>query len=884
MTIIRSVLTLFLACLLTSATWAQAPANAPQSLGIDPAWAASFHWRSVGPAVAGGRILRIVVVESDPRIWYVSTASGGVWKTMNNGVTFAPLFQQETSISIGDIAIAQSNPDVVWVGTGENNPRNSVSWGDGVYKSTDGGETWTNMGLGDSFQIGRIAVHPSDPNVVYVGALGRLWGPNEERGVFKTTDGGQTWERVLFVSADTGIIELQMNPDNPDELLAAAYQRRRDAFEGGEPAISSGPESGIYKTADGGQNWTRVGDGLPEGDMGRTGISYYRSDPNIVYLQTGGARIEDDSNGIYRSEDGGDSWTKVSDVAVRPMYYSQIRVDPSDDQRIYTLATRAHRSSDGGTTMTQDLAQGVHEDSHELWIDPDNGAHMILGNDGGLFRSYDYGDNWDFLGTLPVAQSYSVCLSPERLYSLYTGLQDNGNWGTPSAKRGNRGPGNVDWLMISGADGFVCAVDQDDSSTLYYETQNGNMRRVDLTTGQTVNIRPQVEGESWSWESPIYLSPHDQNIFFTAGKSVFRSLTRGEDPHAISGNLAITERGTGTAVAQSPMNPQVLYAGYTDGGLWVTRDGGADWTRIDEHVGLPGLRYVDSIEPSRFAEGRVYVAFDGHRSNDDAPHAYVSEDFGTTWRSLNDTLPTVGSTRALREDIYSENLLYGGTEFGMFASVDRGRTWTRINGDLPTNSVQEVAIHPTAGEIAIATHGRGVWILDVTHLRQMTDPAVHGTHLFEPAPAVRWGARRIRRGDLYGGDRFYAENHPGGAVIYYGLADDAQEVTLAIRNQAGEVLREVPATDLGENATSAGLHRVIWDLRRDLTEEERAAAEERGRGRGGRGGGRGGGGRGGRGGGPALPMVGPGAYVVALSVDGEVMLQRLSVVPDPGDR
>jgi hypothetical protein len=330
------------------------------------------------------------------------------------------------------------------------------------------------------------------------------------------------------------------------------------------------------------------------------------------------------------------------------------------------------------------------------------------------------------------------------------------------------------------------------------------------------------------------------------------------------------------------MNPQVLYAGYSDGGLWVTRDGGTDWTRIDERVGLPGPRYVDSIEPSRFAEGRVYVAFDGHRSNDDAPHAYVSEDFGTTWRSLNDTLPQVGSTRALREDIYSENLLYGGTEFGMFASVDRGRTWTKINGDLPTNSVQEVAIHPTAGEIAIATHGRGVWILDVTHLRQMTDPAVHGTHLFEPAPAVLWGARRIRRGDLYGGDRFYAENHPGGAAIYYGLAEDAEAVTLAIRNQAGEVLREVPAAAMGDDATSAGLHRVIWDLRRDLNEEERAAAEERAQGRGG---GRGGGGRGGgRGGGPPLPTVEPGAYVVALSVDDEVMIQRLSVVPDPGNR
>ncbi len=860
-------------------TWLALPASAlgqagggAHDLTMDSKWASSFHWRSVGPAAAGGRILRIVVVESDPKVWYVSTASGGVWKTNNNGVTFQALFQHEKTISLGDLALSQSNPDILWAGTGEHNPRNSVSWGDGVYKSVDGGETWTNMGLRESFQIGRIAIHPDDPNIVYVGALGRLWGPNEERGVFKTTDGGETWEKVLFISEDTGIIELQMNPSNPDELLVASYQRRRDAFEGGEPPISSGPESGIYKTVDGGQNWTEVTEGLPPGDMGRTGIDYYRGDPNIVYLQTGGARIEDGSNGIYRSEDGGDSWTKVSEVAVRPMYYSQIRVDPSDDQRIYTLATRSHRSTDGGATMTQDLATGVHEDSHELWIDPNDGAHMILGNDGGLFHSYDHGDHWDFLGNLPIAQSYSVCLSPERLYWVYTGLQDNGNWGAPNSKRGNRGPGNLDWLMISGADGFVCSIDQNDPATLYYETQGTSLRRVDLNTGQTVSLRPQAEEERWSWEGPVYLSPHDQTIFFTAGKRVYRSLNRGEDPHPISEDLSIVEEGSASVVAQSPMNPEVIYVGFTDGALWVTRDGGANWTRIDERVGLPGPRFVDSIDPSRFSEGRVYVAFDGHRSDDDAPYAYVSEDFGETWRSLNETLPEVGSTRALREDIHEENLIFGGTEFGMFASLDRGHSWTRINGEMPTNSVQEVAIHPTAGEIAIATHGRGVWILDVTHLRQMTDAAAHGTHLFDPAPAILWGPRGIRRGDLYGHDRFYGENHPNGAVVYFALAEDAREVSITISDDEGNVLREMSDSTLAADATNAGLHRVIWDLRRDLTEEEKAAAEEAEQG----------GGRGRRG--PSRPLVSPGAYQVVLSIEGEAMTRRLLVLPDPGNR
>ena len=843
----------------------------PQTLTMDSQWASTFHWRSVGPAAAGGRILRIAVVESDPKVWYVSTASGGVWKTTNNGVTFQGLFQHENTISIGDLAVSQSDPNILWVGTGEHNPRNSVSWGDGVYKSTDAGETWTNMGLGESFQIGRIAIHPDDPNTVYVGALGRLWGPNQERGVFKTTDGGETWEKVLFISEDTGIIELQMNPLNPDELLAAAYQRRRDAFEGGEPAISSGPWSGVYKTVDGGRSWSPIKKGLPPDDMGRTGIDYYRSDPNIVYLQTGGARIEDGSDGIYRSEDGGDSWTKVSDVAVRPMYYSQIRVDPSDDQRIYTMATRSHRSTDGGVTMTQDLATGVHEDSHELWIDPSDGAHMILGNDGGLFRSYDYGDNWDFLGNLPIAQSYSVCMSPERLYWVYTGLQDNGNWGAPSAKRGNRGAGNLDWLMISGADGFVCSVDQNDPATLYYETQGSSLRRLDLNTGQTVSIRPQGEDERWSWEGPVHLSPHDQTIFFTAGKRVYRSLNRGENPHPISPDLSSVEEGTASMVAQSPMNPEVIYVGYTDGALWVTRDGGGNWLRIDDNVGLPGPRFVDSIDPSRFSEGRVYVAFDGHRSNDDAPYAYVSENFGETWRSLNGTLPEEGSTRALREDIHEENLIYAGTEFGMFASLDRGHTWTKINSNVPTNSVQEVAIHPTAGEIAIATHGRGIWILDVTHLRQMTEAAAHTTHLFEPAPAILWGPREIRRGDLYGHDRFYAENHPSGAVVYYALEEGAEEVALTITDPEGNVLRSLPDSTMADIPTSPGLHRVIWDLRRDLNEEEQAAAEEARE-------------SGGRGRGSSRPMVGVGAYEVVLSVGGESIAKRLLVLPDPGNR
>ena len=876
---------------------AQDQAAAPTAVPLDSSFNEVLNWRNVGPAAAGGRILKFEVLESDPKVFYVQSASGGLWKTTNAGHTFRGLFQHENTISIGDVQLSQSNPDVLYVGTGEHNPRNSVSWGDGVYKSVDGGETWNHLGLENSFQIGRMAIHPTNPDILYVGALGRLWGPNEERGVFKTTDGGQTWEHVLYISEDTGIIELQMDPSDPDSLLAAAYQRRRGGFDDGEPMISSGPEGGIYKTTDGGRNWRRLSEGLPQGDMGRTGIDYYMSDPRIVYLQTGGSRVRDGSNGVYRSEDGGESWAKVNDLSNRPMYYSQIRVDPSDDQKVYTLATSSNYSVDGGQTFER-FGRGIHEDSHELWIDPMDGAHMRLGNDGGLFETYDYGNTFDFIGNLPIAQSYHVGVSPERLYWVYTGLQDNGNWGAPSAMRprgrNSNGPGNDDWLFISGADGFVCLVDPNDANTLYYETQGASMRRLNLATGETVSIRPQAQGQTWNWEGPMHLSPHNSHIFFTAGKSVFRSFNRGEDARAISEDLSITEKGAGSAVAQSPLDPDVIYAGYTDGAMYVTRDGGARWTRIDENVGLPGTRWVDSIEPSRYEAGRVYVAFDGHRSNDDAPHAYVSEDYGETWQSMNGTLPPIGSTRALREDIENPNLLYCGTEFAMFASVDRGQNWVKINSNLPTVAVHEVAIHPIAGEIAIATHGRGVWILDVAPLRQMTEDLAAGAHLFEPRETILWGRGGVGKSDLYGGDRWYGDNHETGAILYYYTPNGAGEVSLTVSDSSGALLRSLP---LGDDAGSPGLHRLVWDLSRDTPRQARGAAAQRGgRGQGGRGqrgqgqrgqrgqGRRGGGrGRGGRGGG-GRSRVGAGTYRLTLTVDGQQITQNLVVSPDPQGR
>lgn len=972
------------------------PAALPAVEGSLPAdWVKPLTWRNIGPANMGGRITAISVYEADPSIYYVATASGGLLKTTNNGVTFEHQFDREATVSIGDVCVAPSNKDIVWVGTGEGNPRNSVSYGDGVYKSTDGGKTWKNMGLKRTFQIGRIAIHPKNPDIVYVGALGRLYGPDPDRGLYKTTDGGASWEQIHFLDNNTGVIDLALHPTNPDTLLVAAWERKRDGFDsyhgpglpegydGYDPIQKWGPNAGIYKTTDGGKSFKKLTTGLPTSKIGRVGLDYYRKNPNVVFAivdcekigmgtapkkvvagtgylgvfgedaDGGGARltaiteggpaakaglmvgdvikglgkkkignyqefvadlrqlnagdkvalqllrgdkkqdlevtlgarpagtgfgpggvkpgrpfhayyggqkenVQDQQGpdsfeygGVYKSTDGGESWQRVNSLNPRPMYFSLIRVDPTDDNHVYVGGIAVHRSGDGGKTFKSDGGKGVHADHHALWINPRDGRHMLIGTDGGFYATYDRMNNWDHLNHLALGQFYHVAVCTKRPYWVYGGLQDNGTWGGPSMGfKGGVGPINEDWVSIFGGDGYVCRVDPTDPDLVYFEMQDGGMGRRHLRTGEFARIGP-VRGKDapvhrFNWNTPYILSHHNPKIFYAAGEYVFRSVSKGDHLKIISPEITLTKRGSGTAVSESPKNPDVLWAGTDDGALWVTRNGGKDWTNLTTKVGLKQPLWVATIEASRQVEGRAYVAFDGHRSDDDAPHLFVTEDYGATWKDITANLPPVGSTRCLREDVENPNLLYCGTEFGVYASVNRGGSWTKLNNNLPTVAVHEIAVHPTAGEIVAATHGRSLWILDVTALRQVTTEALQKkAFLYKPGTAVRWQTQpshgKTNR-------RFVGQNPPAGAQLYYSLTEKATKVVLQVVDIDGKTVATLPGS------TAAGLHKVSWNTLQGPV-----------------GGGKGGKGGGGKKGGQGLQgprAVPPGMCRVVLEVDG----------------
>jgi photosystem II stability/assembly factor-like uncharacterized protein len=1022
------------------------PNSAPPTSSAMPAdWVKAIQWRCIGPASMGGRITDISVFEADPTTYYVATASGGLLKTVNAGTTFEHQFDKETTVSIGAVCVAPSNRDIVWIGTGENNPRNSVSYGDGVYKSTDGGKTWKNMGLKETFQIGRIAVHPKNPDVVYVAALGRLWGPNPERGLYKTTDGGNTWERVLYVDDKTGCLEVKLHPSDPDTLLVAMWDRERDGFDSFrgtppppegydnyDPSRKWGPGAGIFKSTDGGKNFKKLTQGLPGGMLGRICVDYYRKNPNIIFAivdcdkigmgtapktgkgftglvtedgpdegalvttvlngspaEKGGLKADDlilkvddkkvehnadlsekladhkpdekvslgvrragkdlqiqltlvappkfgggkggfgggggvqsatakrpygflyggqkenvqrsqgaegqHYGGVYKSTDGGETWVRVNSVNPRPMYFSQIRVDPSDEKYVYVLGVKIYRSQNGGKTFRPDGARGVHDDAHALWINPKDGRHMVVGCDGGYYVTYDRMEHWDHLNNMALGQFYHVALDNRKPYRVFGGLQDNGTWGGPSHSLTGYGPINEDWMFVSGGDGFVCRVDPTDPDLVYFESQDGNLGRRNLRTGERKQIRPQGGGGGggkgmgegkgmgggkgkslyrFNWNTPFILSNHNPRIYYCAGNHVFRSVKQGDDLRVISPEITRTKRGTATALAESPRNPDVLYVGTDDGALWVSRDGGAKWTNISEKVKLPGPLWVATIEPSHHADGRCYVCFDAHRSNDDDPYVFVTEDYGETWTSVRANLPR-GSSRVLREDPESADLLFVGTEFSVWASFDRGKSWAKINNNLPTVAVHELAIHPTAGEMVAATHGRSLWVVDVNLLRQLKPYAFTAkSHLFTPAPAITWRSEPGRLSIYgHGSRRYFGENPTPGAQIYYSLTKKAEKGSLRVVDYAGQTVREL------EFKKEPGLHRVTWNLARAGA----GGGMKGGKGGGGFGGGFGGG-MGGKGkfaGGFGGPPVTPGTYRVVLNVDGEEVLVPIRVEADP---
>ncbi len=1181
-----------------------APITLPGTTKVEPAlpanWTDALRWRNIGPANMSGRITALAVYEKDPSTWWASSASGGLLKTTDNGITFEFQFDRQATVSIGDVQVAQNDPNIVWVGTGEANPRNSASWGDGVYKSTDGGKTWNNMGLNETKHIGRIAIDPTNPDIVYVGALGRLWGPNPERGLFKTTDGGKNWEKILFVDEDTGVIDVQMHPTDPNTLFVATYQRRRDGFDGNDPAVRYGAGAAIYRTKDGGKSFEKLTQGLPACKLGRIGLSIYRKDPNFVYaiIETerigqwpsdssyagirgenaeAGAklteitkdgpaaqaklevndiviRVDDETvgnytkliellrrkpagakakldiirkgesvvteielarrpevielekkkekaktpldpetfrdgspfaqslggqnpnmadeqgsegkefGGVYRSSDGGTTWERINSLNPRPMYYSQIRVDPSDNNQIWVLGTELYRSKDGGVTFTGDgHGEDVHVDHHALWIDPRDGRHVILGNDGGIYVTYSRGAAWDHHNHFAIGQFYHVGIASNRDYKVYGGLQDNGSWGGPAMVRNNPGPVNTDWMNVGGGDGFVCFVDPTDPDQLYTESQNGAMGRRNLRTGEQGFIRPRPpQGRTYrfNWKTPFILSHHNTEIFYAAGNHVFRSIKKGSDIREISPEITVDPQATGSALAESPLDERVLYVGTTDGQMWVTRDGGQSWINLwkepervatfDQNQGnrgrngpagqgsggfrsgrrggtgdssgrrtgnqeataatetpatpaeapassttpsaaannqapaatpedikkivanwagqfdspmmpaersrfrivintdsegklggtyrstqaegnlenikfdsaagsleadvatggaelklvaqlegdkftgemrvnnnafqvpftmqrttaeeatpdnpndgskalkdiLPKPMWISSLETSRAAAGRCYVTVDGHRSDVYVPIVLVTENYGRTWKSIRANLPdSAGSAWVLREDLFNADVLYLGTEMATWVSIDRGTSWTKMNSNLPTVAVHELAQHPSSGEIVAATHGRSLWIVDISALRQFTPAKVkEGNHLYKPNEVIRW--RRLPNAGSSGTRRFVGENPSADAQLHYSLGSDVQSAELEIRDISG---RRV-ALLAGSNR--AGLQKITWDLRRTAGATATSPGNSGGRFSGAR--------------------VASGTYQVSLVIDGTaVVSESLKISEDP---
>jgi photosystem II stability/assembly factor-like uncharacterized protein len=858
-----------------------------------------LHFRSIGPAVNSGRISDLAVYEANPSIYYVGSAHGGVWKTTSNGFLFTPLLQDKGLMSIGAVTVSQANPNLVWVGTGEANNRQSTSWGDGIYKSTDGGTTFQHMGLGSSKHINRIVIDPLNNDVVLVAAPGPLFGPGGERGVYKTTDGGRTWKQVLKGDDDTGANELVMSHTDPKILFASLYQRRRTAccMNGG------GPGSGIWKSTDGGDTWTKLAGGLPTGSLGRIALDVYRENSNIVYALIegggggglvaagGGGRggapgvtqagdtlagrgrgrggVDAGATGLYRSDDGGASWRKVTSVNPRPMYFSQVRIDPRNPERLFMGGTGLHMSIDGGRTFETNADQVIHSDHHAIWLDPNTPGHLMVGNDGGIAVSYDLARTWAFPPNLPVGLFYHVGYDMEIPFNVCGGMQDNYNWCGPSVSRHTHGIMNYDWIEIEGGDGFVVIPDLRDSRIVYSEAQDGNMIRRNKVTGEGKSIRPSAvnvtpapaRGETYrfNWDTPLMFSPHDPGTLLTAANKVFKSTDRGDSWTVISPDLTtnanrddivtmglknsettvsrndgVSAWPTITAMAESPKQAGLYYTGTDDGVVSVSRDGGKTWQNVTKNLpGFPtGHAYVSKVVPSRFDAGTVYITVDNHRLNDYEPHIWASSDFGASFRSINANLRGE-NVHTLTEDQKNPDVLYIGTESGIFLTLDRGKSWRRLKANFPNVRVDEITLHPRENAMIVASHGRNLWILD--HLEPIQEytaaqAAAADAKLFSVPTALEWKVMDNRNDEFWGHQYFVGENPPIEAVIQFHLKRPVNDLRLSFTDGSGKKVRDVvvPA-----NRNQAGIQTVCWDMRIEPNPADTGAAGGRGGGRGG---------------------------------------------------
>lgn len=835
---------------------AAAPAPKPAGPTVESARLTALKARSIGPAIMGGRVSEIALDPWKADTFYVGLATGGLWKTSNAGATFSPLFDKQAVSSIGAIAVAPSDPKVIWVGTGEANDRNSSGWGKGVYRSTDGGETWTQVGLAGSRVIARIVAHPKDADTAWVAVMGDLWTPGGERGLFKTTDGGKTWKAVLKAPAplDTrvGCGDLVLDPTAPDILYATLYARRRTpwSFTYGAAAADGRDVGGIFKSLDGGTTWRKLEKGLPA-QTGRIGLDVSRSQPStvmaVIQSDEGGTVGIDDllsrKGGVFRSEDGGETWIRTSAIDPRPFYFSQIRIDPVNPQRVYVLGYMLHVSDDGGRSFREDLFAKVHSDCHALAFPkadpprpeppapgeptrPPVTARLLLGTDGGIYQSYEAGANWIHLSRIPSGQYYRIAVDDSSPYRIAGGLQDNVNWVGPSRVWSKDGIQNSDWTNIQGGDGFYCVFDPEDRNAIYAESQEGWLHRFNLRTGERKVLRPNPsEGQPafrFHWNSPLIGSRHAKGTMYLAGNRVFRLTNRGEEWTAISPDLSTqdphktTAVGSGAenygvvyALAESPLKAGLLWAGTDDGKLWITEDDGAHWTDLSANLPAPAKgQWVSRIEPSAWDAKVAYLALDGHPVGIYAPMILRTSDAGRTWTSLAANLPSDVPVNVVREDPVNPALLYVGTESGLFASLDRGGYWVKLGG-LPTVAVDDIQIQPRERDLVIATHGRSLYVLDdITALQSLTPENVaKAIYLFPPRPAH--GAYLLPGWeDSAGKGTYRGENPPEGALITYWIRDlNDNAPTLVIIGQDGHPVAtfKLPGTP--------GLGRVNWNLR-----------------------------------------------------------------------
>ncbi len=894
----------------------------PAQAAIEAELLAGMKARAIGPAGMSGRVTAIDAVVSDPRIVYVGSASGGLWKSLNGGLTWEPVFDDQPVASVGAVAVFQPNPAIVWVGTGEGNPRNSASIGNGVYRSLDGGQRWVHLGLEATERIHRIVLHPSDPEVAWVAALGRAWADNPERGVFRTTDGGRTWRKVLYVDEKTGAAELVMDPSNPNHLLAAMWQYRRWPWF----FQSGGPGSGLYRSVDGGESWERLTaeDGLPEGELGRIGVSFCHRYPEIVY-----AIVEAERSALLKSEDGGRHWVEVNvaaDVSPRPFYYADIRVDPEWPQRVYNLWSLLSVSDDGGKSFRV-LApfRLVHPDYHAMWIHPQDPSYLIVGNDGGVAFSRDRGETWRFVENLPLAQFYHIAVDMDVPYHIYGGMQDNGSWRGPSAVWENFGIRNHHWEEVGFGDGFDTRPDPRDSLQGYSMSQEGYLRRWNLRTGERKDIRPPApEGVElrFNWNAALAVDPFEPETIYYGSQFVHRSTDRGDTWTIISPDLTtnnpdwqkqaesggLTPDVTGAenyttivAIAPSRLRRGLIWVGTDDGRIHLTRDGGATWTSLEDRLrGAPRGSWVPYIEPSPHDEATAFLVLDNHRRSDFEPYVYKTADFGRSWQRLaTDTIE--GYALAIVQDPGDPDLLFLGTEFGLHVSLDGGRHWFKWTHGVPTVSVMDLVVHPRDHDLVLGTHGRGAYVLDdIGPLRGLTEAVLREPlHLFSIPDAQQYRVKQTGQSRFPGHGEFRGENRPYGALVTFSLniegLPSAEELEQRLEQQRQQRIVEPSGLERGpaakkrakererakipkaeilvfdrqgrrvrrfETAVHRGVNRAVWNLRSDPFREpprERPWWREE----------------------PEGPEVLPDRYTVEVRFGAHAARGELRVLPDP---